>query len=83
MGKCSILTPRASCIALATAAIGGTNDTSPTPRTPRGWPGLATSTMTVSIIGRSKLVERAAKIWDVSADDVEYQDGLLSHKSDP
>ena len=32
---------------------------------------------------RQQMVERAAKIWDVSPDDVEYQDGLLSHKSDP
>ncbi|MFB3097256.1 MAG: xanthine dehydrogenase family protein molybdopterin-binding subunit, partial [Dehalococcoidia bacterium] len=32
---------------------------------------------------RQQMVERAAKIWDVPADDVEYQDGLLSHKSDP
>ena len=32
---------------------------------------------------RRQMVERAAKIWDVSVDDVEYQDGQLSHKSDP
>ena len=32
---------------------------------------------------RRQMVERAANIWDVSAEDVEYQDGLLSHKSDP
>ena len=32
---------------------------------------------------RRQMVERAAKIWDVSADDVEYQDGLMSHRSDP
>ncbi len=40
----------------STAAMGGTKETSPTPRTPRGWPGLATSTITVSIMGRSKLM---------------------------
>ncbi len=32
---------------------------------------------------RRQMVERAAKIWDVSLEDVEYKDGLLSHKSDP
>jgi xanthine dehydrogenase molybdenum-binding subunit len=32
---------------------------------------------------KRQLVERAAKIWDVSVDDVEYADGLLQHKSDP
>ena len=32
---------------------------------------------------RRQMVERAAKIWDVSVEDVEYQDGLLSHRSDP
>ena len=46
--------PIASAIALATAAIGGTIGTSPTPRAPNGWRGFGTSTMTVSIIGRSE-----------------------------
>jgi CO/xanthine dehydrogenase Mo-binding subunit len=32
---------------------------------------------------RRQMIERAAKIWDVSPDDVEYYDGALSHKSDP
>jgi CO/xanthine dehydrogenase Mo-binding subunit len=32
---------------------------------------------------KRQLVERAAKIWDVSVDDVEYADGILQHKSDP
>ena len=32
---------------------------------------------------RRQLVERAAKIWDVSAEDVDYQSGVLVHKSDP
>ena len=32
---------------------------------------------------RRQLIERAAKIWEVSVDDVEYQDGVLQHKSDP
>ncbi len=32
---------------------------------------------------RRQLIERAATIWDVSEDDVEYGDGVLRHKSDP
>ena len=32
---------------------------------------------------KRQMVQRAATIWDVSADDVEYQDGVISHKSDP
>ncbi len=32
---------------------------------------------------KRQLVERAARVWDVAADDVEYGDGVLSHKSDP
>ena len=32
---------------------------------------------------RRQLVERAALIWDVSPNDVEYTDGIISHKSDP
>jgi CO/xanthine dehydrogenase Mo-binding subunit len=32
---------------------------------------------------RRQLIERAAKIWEVSVDDVEYQDGVLQHRSDP
>ena len=32
---------------------------------------------------KRQMVQRAATIWDVSADDVEYQDGAISHKSDP
>ncbi len=31
---------------------------------------------------RQQLIERAAKIWDVSTDDVEYTDGVAQHKSD-
>ena len=46
--------PVASAIALATAAIGGTIGTSPTPRAPNGWRGFGTSIMTVSIIGMSE-----------------------------
>ena len=38
------------------AAMGGTMGTSPTPLTPYGWPGLATSTMIVLIIGSSRLI---------------------------
>ncbi len=32
---------------------------------------------------RRQLVERAAKIWDVSVEDVDYQSSVLVHKSDP
>ena len=32
---------------------------------------------------KRQLVERAAKIWDTPVEDVEYTDGVLSHKSDP
>ncbi len=32
---------------------------------------------------RSKMIERAAGIWDVSADDVTLVDGVFQHKSDP
>ena len=31
---------------------------------------------------KRQMVERAAKIWEVAADDVEYAKGLLSHKAD-
>ena len=32
---------------------------------------------------KQQLIERAAKRWDVSTDDVEYTDGVAQHKSDP
>ena len=32
---------------------------------------------------KEQLVQRAAKIWDVSSDEVEYQDAVLQSKSDP
>ena len=32
---------------------------------------------------RRQLIERAAKIWEVPVEDVEYQDGVLQHQSDP
>ena len=32
---------------------------------------------------KSQMVERAAKIWDTPVGDVEYSDGVLSHRSDP
>ena len=32
---------------------------------------------------KRQLIERAASIWSISTDDVEYQDGVLHHKSDP
>ena len=31
---------------------------------------------------KQQLIQRAARIWDVSPDDVEYIDGVASHKSD-
>src|SRR5204862_7773056 len=53
IGRLRIRMPVASAIALATAAIGGTIGTSPTPLAPNGWRGFGTSTITASIIGRS------------------------------
>ena len=32
---------------------------------------------------RRQMIERAARIWDVSADDVEFAGGVISHRSDP
>ncbi len=32
---------------------------------------------------KRQMIERAAKIWDIPVDDVEYADGVLQHKSDP
>ena len=32
---------------------------------------------------KRQMMERAAKLWEVTADDVEYVDGVLQHKSDP
>ena len=32
---------------------------------------------------KQQLIARAAKIWDVSVDDIEYKDGAMSHRSDP
>ena len=32
---------------------------------------------------KRQMIERAARIWEVSTDDVEYSDGTISHKSDP
>ena len=32
---------------------------------------------------KQQLIERAAKRWDVSTDEVEYTDGVAQHKSDP
>ena len=49
-------------MALAMAAGGGTMGTSPTPRTPKGWPGLGTSTITVSV-----LPEQAAVAVEIAA----------------
>ena len=43
--------------------------------------GLAAYTAAQDI--KQQMIERAAKIWDVSTADVEYVDGVLQHKSDP
>ena len=32
---------------------------------------------------KSQLIERAARIWDVSPEDVEYEDAALKHRHDP
>ena len=32
---------------------------------------------------RRQIVERAARVWDVSPEDVDYADGVIAHKSDP
>ena len=32
---------------------------------------------------KKQMMERAAKLWEVTIDDVEYVDGVLQHKSDP
>ena len=32
---------------------------------------------------KRQMVDRAARIWDVSPDDVEFSDGVFSHRSDP
>ncbi len=54
IGRSRNLSPVASAIALATAAIGGTIGTSPTPRAPNGCRGFGTSIRIVSIIGMSE-----------------------------
>ena len=54
IGRSRSRIPVASAIALATAAIGGTIGTSPTPRAPNGCRGFGTSIRTVSIIGMSE-----------------------------
>src|SRR5437879_5133161 len=56
MGSLVIRTPMAWEMALARAARGGMMGTSPTPRSPKGWRGLGTSTSTVSIMGMSRVV---------------------------
>ena len=32
---------------------------------------------------KQQIVEQAAKIWDAAAENVEYQDGVIFHRSDP
>ena len=49
IGRSRSRIPAAAWIALATAAIGGTIGTSPTPPTPNGCRGFGTSTITASI----------------------------------
>jgi xanthine dehydrogenase molybdenum-binding subunit len=43
--------------------------------------GIAAYTAGLDI--KRQMVERAAKIWEVSEEDVEYENGVLHHKSDP
>ncbi|HEU0020132.1 MAG TPA: xanthine dehydrogenase family protein molybdopterin-binding subunit [Dehalococcoidia bacterium] len=43
--------------------------------------GIAAITAAQSI--KQQMVQRAARIWDVDAADVEYADGVIQHKSDP
>lgn len=43
--------------------------------------GIAAITAAESI--KQQMIQRAAKIWDVDAGDVEYEDGVVQHKSDP
>jgi len=43
--------------------------------------GIAAITAAESI--RQQMIQRAAKIWDVEISDVEYEDGVVQHKSDP
>jgi CO/xanthine dehydrogenase Mo-binding subunit len=32
---------------------------------------------------KQQMMQRAARIWDVSVDDIEYENGVMSHRSDP
>jgi CO/xanthine dehydrogenase Mo-binding subunit len=32
---------------------------------------------------KSQIIQRGAKIWDVTIEDVQFENGILSHKSDP
>lgn len=32
---------------------------------------------------KQQMIQRAARIWDVSVDDIEYEGGVMSHRSDP
>ena len=43
--------------------------------------GMAAYTAAQDI--KRQMIERAAKIWDVLVEDVEYENGVLQHKSDP
>ena len=54
IGSSFILIPTELETALAIAAKGGQIEVSPTPLTPYGCPGLGTSTITVSILGKSE-----------------------------
>jgi len=56
-----------------TAMTGGSRTTFAT-----GWAAYETAGAI-----KQQMIERAASIWDVSADDVESTDGIYRHKSDP
>ena len=52
-----------------------------------GGSGVTFKTGTASVEAaqdiRGQMVERAARVWGVDAEEVEYQGGAISHKSDP
>ena len=62
-----------------TASIGYTSNT--------GGSGVAFKTgwacYEAALDVKQQMIDRAAKIWEVSADNVEYVNGVLQHKSDP
>jgi CO/xanthine dehydrogenase Mo-binding subunit len=44
---------------------------------------MGTACYLAAVDVKEQLIERAAKIWDISAEDVEYEKSTLKHKSDP